>query len=111
MGAGVYRIPNLLIEAFCVYTQQHPVAVTRARPASPRWSSPASRIMDMIARELGLDPADLRRKNLLRDGDHLADRPPSRMHVRAGDNARGGAQGEPLGQSPSRGRGSDAAWP
>ena len=28
--------------------------------------------MDMIARDLGLDPAEFRRRNLLADGDHLA---------------------------------------
>src|SRR5262249_59748263 len=40
--------------------------------------------MDMIARELALDPADLRRKNLLRDGDHLANGH-HLEHVRASD--------------------------
>src|SRR2546426_1860357 len=71
MGAGVYRIPNLLIEAFCVYSNNIPCGHARS-PGEPQMVFAGESHMDMIARELGLDPADLRRRNLLRDGDHLA---------------------------------------
>src|SRR5215472_7524988 len=72
MGAGVYRIPNLLIESFCVYTNNIPCGHARS-PGEPQMVFAEESHMDMIARELGLDPAELRRRNLLKDGDLLPD--------------------------------------
>jgi CO/xanthine dehydrogenase Mo-binding subunit len=83
MGTGVYRIPNLLIEAFCVYSNNIPCGHARS-PGEPQMVFAGESHMDMIARELGMDPADLRRKNLLRDGDHLANGH-HLEHVRASD--------------------------
>ena len=83
MGAGVYRIPNLLIEALCVYSNSIPCGHARS-PGEPQMVFAGESHMDMIARELALDPADLRRKNLLRDGDHLANGH-HLEHVRASD--------------------------
>jgi carbon-monoxide dehydrogenase large subunit len=83
MGAGVYRIPNLLIEAFCVYSNNIPCGHARS-PGEPQMVFAGESHMDMIARELALDPADLRRRNLLRDGDHLANGH-HLEHVRASD--------------------------
>ncbi len=83
MGAGVYRIPNLLIEAFCVYSNNIPCGHARS-PGEPQMVFAGESHMDMIARELGLDPADVRRRNLLRDGDHLANGH-HLEHVRASD--------------------------
>jgi putative selenate reductase molybdopterin-binding subunit len=83
MGAGVYRIPNLLIEALCVYSNNIPCGHARS-PGEPQMVFAGESHMDMIARELALDPADLRRKNLLRDGDHLANGH-HLEHVRASD--------------------------
>jgi len=83
MGAGVYRIPNLLIEAFCIYSNNIPCGHARS-PGEPQMVFAGESHMDMIARELGMDPADLRRKNLLRDGDHLANGH-HLEHVRASD--------------------------
>ena len=71
-GAGVYRIPHLLIESFCVYTNNIPCGHVRS-PGEPQMVFAEESHMDMIARELGLDPAELRRRNLLRDGDLLPD--------------------------------------
>jgi carbon-monoxide dehydrogenase large subunit len=71
MGAGVYRIPNLLIEGMCVYTNNIPCGHARS-PGEPQVVFAGESHMDMIARELGLDPAEFRRRNLLKDGDHLA---------------------------------------
>jgi carbon-monoxide dehydrogenase large subunit len=71
MGAGVYRIPNLLIESFCVYTNNIPCGHARS-PGEPQMVFAGESHMDMIAKELGLDPAEFRRRNLLRNGDHLA---------------------------------------
>jgi CO/xanthine dehydrogenase Mo-binding subunit len=71
MGAGVYRIPNLLIESYCVYTNNIPCGHARS-PGEPQMVFAGESHMDMIAAELGLDPAELRRRNLLKDGDQLA---------------------------------------
>jgi CO/xanthine dehydrogenase Mo-binding subunit len=71
LGAGVYRIPNLLIESYCVYTHNIPCGHMRS-PGEPQTVFAGESDMDMIARELGLDPVEFRRRNLLRDGDQLA---------------------------------------
>jgi len=71
MGAGVYRIPNLLIESYCVYTNNIPCGHARS-PGEPQMVFAGESHMDMIAAELGLDPTEFRRRNLLRDGDRLA---------------------------------------
>ena len=71
MGAGVYRIPNLLLEGFCVYTNNIPCGHARS-PGEPQMVFAGESHMDMIAAEIGLDPAEFRRRNLLKDGDHLA---------------------------------------
>jgi CO/xanthine dehydrogenase Mo-binding subunit len=71
MGAGVYRIPNLLIESYCVYTNNIPCGHARS-PGEPQMVFAGESHMDMIASELGLEPAELRRRNLLKDGDLLA---------------------------------------
>jgi len=83
MGAGVYRIPNLLIESFCVYTNNIPCGHARS-PGEPQMVFAGESHMDMIARELSLDPAEFRRRNLLRDGDLLANGH-HLEHVRASD--------------------------
>ena len=83
MGAGVYRIPNLHIESFCVYTNNIPCGHARS-PGEPQMVFAEESHMDMIAKELALDPADFRRRNLLRDGDHLANGH-HLEHVRASD--------------------------
>jgi CO/xanthine dehydrogenase Mo-binding subunit len=83
MGAGVYRVPSLLIESFCVYTNNIPCGHARS-PGEPQMVFAEESHMDMIARELALDPAEFRRRNLLRDGDHLANGH-HLEHVRASD--------------------------
>src|SRR5216117_2567926 len=70
MGAGVYRIPNLHIESFCVYTNNIPCGHARS-PGEPQMVFAEESHMDMIAKALSLDPAEFRRRNLLRDGDVL----------------------------------------
>src|SRR5262245_17781182 len=83
MAAGVYRIPNLLIEGLCVYTNNIPCGHARS-PGEPQTVFAGESHMDMIAREIGLDPAEFRRRNLLKDGDHLANGH-HLEHVKAGE--------------------------
>ena len=83
MGAGVYRIPHLLIESFCVYTNNVPCGHARS-PGEPQMVFAEESHMDMIAKELSLDPAEFRRRNLLKDGDLLPNGH-HLEHVRAAD--------------------------
>src|SRR3989304_5201718 len=87
MGGGVYRIPHLLIESLCVYTNNVPCGHVRA-PGEPQMVFAEESHMDMIAGGLGLDPAELRRRNLLKDGDLLPNGHPVR-HVRASETLEG----------------------
>ena len=65
---GCYNIPNVHIEGDCVYTNEVPRGHARA-PGSPQSSFAVESHMDMIAKEMGLDPLEFRLKNVLHDGD------------------------------------------
>jgi len=65
---GPYRIPNVAVDAYCVYTNLPPNGAFRGYgQMQSTWAS--ERAMDMLAERLGLDPLELRLRNLLRDGD------------------------------------------
>jgi carbon-monoxide dehydrogenase large subunit len=64
MAAAVYDIPN--IEAHCVSVATNTTPVVAYRGAGrPEATAAAERAMDVFAHELGLDPVDVRRTNLL----------------------------------------------
>ncbi len=65
---GVYKIPNIKWEAFSVYTNKPGPAAYRA-PGAPQASFASEAQLDKIARTLGLDPVELRLKNMCEDGD------------------------------------------
>lgn len=71
MTAGPYRIPNVLIESFMVYTNTIPGGYFRA-PGSPQGVFAGESQIDIIARALKMDPADFRKKNLMKEGDSEA---------------------------------------
>ncbi len=65
---GPYRIPNVWVDAYCVYTNLPPNGAFRGYgQMQSTWAS--ERAMDLLAGQLGLDPLDLRLKNVLQDGD------------------------------------------
>lgn len=66
--ASYYRVPAIKAETCCIYTNQVPCTQTRT-PGSPQVVFAMESQMDIIARELGLEPVELRAKNLLREGD------------------------------------------
>jgi carbon-monoxide dehydrogenase large subunit len=66
--AGPYRIANCLIEETMVYTNKVPCGHMRA-PGDPQGFFANESQMDMMARKLGMDPAEFKRKNMLHDGD------------------------------------------
>ncbi len=68
MVAGPYRIPDLEIEALTVYTNRTPSGSVRA-PTGPQACWAVEQHHDVVAARVGLDPAEFRRRNLVRDGD------------------------------------------
>jgi len=69
-AAGPYRIPHVSIRGRAVATSTPPNGAFRGFGV-PQALFAAERQMDRIARELQLDPVELRRRNLLRPGDTL----------------------------------------
>jgi CO/xanthine dehydrogenase Mo-binding subunit len=68
---GPYRIPNVSVDSRCVYTNLPPNGAFRGYGATQAvWAS--ERLMDDLADRLGMDPLDLRLRNVLRDGDVFA---------------------------------------
>lgn len=66
--ASYYKIPAIQVETLCAYTNQVPCTQTRT-PGSPQTTFAMESQIDIIARELGVDPVEFRMKNLLNDGD------------------------------------------
>jgi CO/xanthine dehydrogenase Mo-binding subunit len=67
---GPYRIPHNRSDAFAVYTNSGGAGSFRAIGA-PQTIFASESQMDIIAAKLGIDPAELRRKNLLEKGEEL----------------------------------------
>ncbi len=66
--AGPYRIPNLFLEGYAVYTNKTNCGSYRA-PSGPQANFAVESQMDIIADALGLDPLELRLRNIVREGD------------------------------------------
>lgn len=65
--AGPYQIPNVQIDAYCVYTNKVPAGAFRGFGLSQAaWAHESQ--MDLIAQHLNMDPVELRLKNLLDEG-------------------------------------------
>jgi len=67
---GPYRVPNIRVDAFCVYTNTVSAASFRSI-GGPQTAWANESIMDIMAQKLGIDPVELRRKNLLHRGEEL----------------------------------------
>ncbi len=65
---GPYRVPHARIDGYLVYTNRQPGGGFRGL-GIPQVSWASEQQMDRVARELGMDPLALRRKNLLGEGD------------------------------------------
>lgn len=65
---SVYRIPNVRTDAKLVYTNKSPVGAYRGY-GNPQNTFAFDSQLDMIAEDLGMDPAELRLKNATRSGD------------------------------------------
>ena len=67
---GPYRYPNLKINSYCVYTNTVSAASFRSI-GGPQTAWATESQMDIIAQKLGMDPVELRRKNLVKKGEEL----------------------------------------
>jgi CO/xanthine dehydrogenase Mo-binding subunit len=65
---GPYRVPNVSTDGIVVYTNNVPSGAFRGF-GSPQAHWAAESMITRIAHALEIDPADVRRKNLYRDGD------------------------------------------
>jgi len=70
MVPGPYRIPNIRVQTDVVYTHS-PYSGAMRGFGSPQAHFAMESCMDMLADRLGMDPLELRRKNILRPGDRL----------------------------------------
>ena len=92
---GVYDIPCALLTAQGIYTNTTPVDAYRGA-GRPEAITLLERTMDMAARELGVSPFDLRRRNLI-PADAFPYTTPSGVTYDVGDFARVLARAEELG--------------
>jgi carbon-monoxide dehydrogenase large subunit len=63
--SGPYRVPNVHMESFALLTNKTPVGTYRG-PGRFEADFFRERLLDMAAKDLGLDPVELRRRNLPR---------------------------------------------
>ena len=68
--AGPYRIPNVELRGYRVYTNKIPRGNVRA-PSAPHPAFAIESHVDGLVKKLGLDPLEVRIKNGVRDGDAL----------------------------------------
>jgi carbon-monoxide dehydrogenase large subunit len=61
--SGPYRIPNIHVESFALLTNKTPVGTYRG-PGRFEADFFRERLFDMAAKDLGIDPAEFRRRNL-----------------------------------------------
>ena len=68
MSSGVYAIPKIDFSFRCVVTNTTPIGAYRGA-GRPEATALVERAMDMLADELDMDPADVRRKNFIAPDD------------------------------------------
>jgi CO/xanthine dehydrogenase Mo-binding subunit len=66
--ASMYRCPAIYVETFCAYTNHVPCTQTRT-PGSPQVAFAFESQVEIIAKEMGIDALEFRRRNIIHDGD------------------------------------------
>ncbi|MBI4257474.1 MAG: xanthine dehydrogenase family protein [Thaumarchaeota archaeon] len=65
---GAYKIDNVLIDAYCVWTNKGQCSANRGF-GHPQSIFARERMMDLVAKELKIDPLELRLKNIVKPED------------------------------------------
>jgi CO/xanthine dehydrogenase Mo-binding subunit len=73
MAVGPYRVPHVSVDAHLAYTNTTPSGSVRA-PTAPQACWALEQHMDSVAERIGMDPVELRRRNIVREGDESATR-------------------------------------
>ena len=71
MCTGPYEIPNVKIDSYAVYTNNLPGGAFRGFGA-PQGAFIAENQMNKLAEELGIDPVEIRMRNILKEGSILS---------------------------------------
>ncbi len=69
---GLYRLKSYRIRSYGVYTNKPAPGAYRA-PDAPQMAFVRESLMDMLAREIGIDPWELRMRNAVEEGDTSID--------------------------------------
>ena len=76
---AVYNCPNKRVNGFAVYTNTVPSGAFRGY-GLPQTQIAIEAAIDELARQLGISPFEMRRRNIVRDGDPMLSPPPSEYH-------------------------------
>ena len=71
MCTGPYEIPNVKVDSYAVYTNNIPTGAFRGF-GGPQGAFAAETQMNRLAEALGMDPVELRMRNILHEGDLLS---------------------------------------
>ncbi|ETX03177.1 MAG: hypothetical protein ETSY2_33980 [Candidatus Entotheonella gemina] len=96
-SGGPYQIPHVQIDSYMVYTNNVPCGHMRS-PGKPQVAFAVESHMDMLAKELGLDPYEFRMHNILKDGGTtpVGD---TLQHIRAEETLRQAAEAANWGRT------------
>jgi CO/xanthine dehydrogenase Mo-binding subunit/aerobic-type carbon monoxide dehydrogenase small subunit (CoxS/CutS family) len=76
---GVYNCPNKRVDGYAVYTNTVPAGAFRGY-GLPQALIAVEAAIDELARQLGISPYEMRRRNIVRPGDPMLSPPPSDYH-------------------------------
>ncbi len=71
MCTGPYQVPNVSVDSYAVYTNNLPNGAFRGF-GGPQGAFSAEMQMDRLAEALGMDPVEIRARNVLHEGDLLS---------------------------------------
>ncbi len=70
-AVGTYRVPNFKLDCYGVYTNE-PLTTALRGFGAPEIQWAIEQQMDVIAERLGIDPVEIRKRNVLKEGDRDA---------------------------------------
>ncbi|MBR0995172.1 molybdopterin-dependent oxidoreductase [Bradyrhizobium japonicum] len=76
---AVYNCPNKRVDGYAVYTNTVPAGAFRGY-GLPQTLIAIEAAIDELAKQLGITPFEMRRRNIVRDGDPMLSPPPSEFH-------------------------------